>query len=63
MVAVEEWTGNLFLFSSFRSSMIGIASLSAKDIPVYSDSVLDNAISVWSWDFHRMGHPAYHAAI
>jgi hypothetical protein len=28
------------------------------DSPVYSDSVLERDISVWSWDFHMMGQPA-----
>ena len=23
----------------------------------YSDSKVDKEISVWSWDFQRMGHP------
>ena len=51
--------GNPCCCISFMSSIIGIASRSAYDRPIYSLSVDDSAISVCSWDFHMIGHPAY----
>ena len=36
-----------------------MASLSAYDSPVYSASVVERAISVSSWLFHKTGHPLY----
>ena len=46
-----------FSFISFKIFMIGIASESAHDNPVYSDSVLDKAISISNWYFHIIGAP------
>ena len=46
--AFSSVTSNTFAFISFRSSMIGMASLRAYESPVYSDSVELEAISVCS---------------
>ena len=39
--------------------MIIIWSLSAEDNAMYSASVVDSAVRVWSLDDQVMGHPAY----
>ena len=52
-------TSNPFFLISLRSSISGIASLTAYDNPVYSASVVLSEISVWSWDFDTIGQPAY----
>ena len=56
-LALWDRIGNPACFNSCSKSIIGIASRNPYDRPVYSLSVLDNAISVWSWDFHTIRQP------
>ena len=49
--------GNCLALSSSSNSMSGISFLSAVDIPMYSLSVVLNAISVCNCDAHVMGIP------
>ena len=52
-----DW--NPACLSSFKSSMIGMASLYAYGSPVYSASMVERATSVANLLFHTTGHPLY----
>jgi hypothetical protein len=41
---------------SWSMALIGISSQSACDNDIYLASVVDRAISLWSFDVQRMGH-------
>ncbi len=57
-VGMVQTTGMLRSLISLMRSMIGMTSLKAMDMAMYSASVVDKATWDWTLEAQMMGHPA-----
>ncbi len=57
-IRLVQMTGMLCSFISLMSSMMGITSRKDIDIAIYSASVVDSAVWIWSLEAQMIGHPA-----